>query len=330
MKNIVSFILLLCLCACNQQLDLLSEWRLSTIVFGVLNPDDSVQVLRISKAFHNPGLNALEIASTNSDSTFPTGAQVFLEGYDLQGNLMDTFKLSPVLFNNRDSGLFEYPFQYLYVQDRPQKLVLTNSYKVKINYPDKNVPTVEGETVLCGPFSILSPLRNQPLGLNDDSTITLSHFLGSNMACYRVEAVCTFQEIDLFAPFDTLLVERRFFMTTDLFVSEPFRFTGQSFDYKLNLLVDGLFATYNPQPDKKRILKDLKFLYWGAPASFFDYLLYERPDNVYGQIRPVYTNLDNGFGLFTSRTITEHPLRTNGPLYQDARIRYPNMNFRLF
>ncbi len=330
MKNIVSFLLLMCLSACNQDLDLLDEWRLNTIVFGILNPADSVQVLRISKAYHNPGLNALEIASTSLDSTFPAGAEVVLEGFDSQGNLQDTFSFFPILYANRDSGLFNYPFQYLYVQTRQKKLSIDHNYRLKISYPDASVPNVTGSTVLCGQFSILSPLRNNALGLNDDSTITLSHFLGANMACYRIEAVCTFQEISLLPPFDSVFVERKFFMTNDIFVAEPFRVTGQSFDYKLNLLVDGLFAGYNPQPDKKRILKDLKFVYWGAPASFFDYLLYERPDNVYGQVRPVYTNLDNGFGLFTSRSLTELPLRPIGPFYFEASLRHPKMNFRLF
>ena len=64
--------------SCNNKLNVNAPWQDITIVYGLLSQNDSVQYLRITKAFLGEG-DALHFAKIPDSSTYPNKLDVWME-----------------------------------------------------------------------------------------------------------------------------------------------------------------------------------------------------------------------------------------------------------
>lgn len=130
--------------ACKPEFNVVADAEEIRVVIGVLNPEDSVQYVRVSKGFLIQG-DAIAFADT-ADLTWP-GQNVVLRGDNGQ-----TVLGFPVLNVPRDSGLFN-PNQVLYkfVTDgsgpTSGKLLQGVRYKLEIGAPE-DPEYITGETTI--------------------------------------------------------------------------------------------------------------------------------------------------------------------------------------
>jgi len=102
--------------ACKTDFDINAPWKESTIVYGILNQNDSIHYLKINKAFLGEG-DAMMMAQNPDSSTYGNNIDVSLYAYNT-GNLVDIIPLDTVTVYNKDSGIFSYPKQILYKTTR--------------------------------------------------------------------------------------------------------------------------------------------------------------------------------------------------------------------
>ena len=138
--------------SCKKDLKLNDDWKDVTIVYGILNQQDSVHYLKITKAFLGSG-NALQYAQIADSSNYMYELDVTLEAHDANG-IVRTYRFDTTTISDKDSGTFYFPNQLIYANDSmldPQydyKLLIRNPVEQKI---------IQSQTVLVRNFSVTRP-----------------------------------------------------------------------------------------------------------------------------------------------------------------------------
>jgi len=96
------------------------------VVYGIINPYDSLYNIRLTKSFIGPG-NAYEYARV-ADSIYYSDARVFLESKNFSGKTLDRVELFPLEIEPRSPGIFTsspnivYQTDYKSIRLRPEML----------------------------------------------------------------------------------------------------------------------------------------------------------------------------------------------------------------
>ena len=103
--------------SCDSKLQVNANWKDITVVYGLLNQNDTVHYLKITKAFLGEG-NALMFATIPDSSNYPDKLDVKVEGWEknnqYDSTLKQTIQFDTVTIANKDSGIFYYPLQLVY------------------------------------------------------------------------------------------------------------------------------------------------------------------------------------------------------------------------
>jgi len=110
---IVYSLLLLCLVsACETDFEVNAPWRDITVVYGLLNQNDSVHYVKINRAFLGKENAQVMAAERDSSEYVPSDITVTIEEKVSTNPL--TYSLTPVQDSNKQSGVFYAPNHTLY------------------------------------------------------------------------------------------------------------------------------------------------------------------------------------------------------------------------
>ncbi|MDD4209639.1 MAG: hypothetical protein PHI52_04795 [Bacteroidales bacterium] len=130
-----------------------SNYEDFTIVYALLNPDDSVHYMKIYKNFLTDG-NAYDAAKDIRNYSYIDSIEVTLEEYN-GTNLVQTYYFDTTTFIPKDSGIFAFPLQILYTS----KIKLNRNYSYKVvvrNLYTQKITTAT--TRLVGDLSVKYPI----------------------------------------------------------------------------------------------------------------------------------------------------------------------------
>lgn len=192
----IALVFSFCLSSCKKkEFSLSGEYEDVTILYGFLNPDDSVHYLKIYKSFLTDS-NAYEAAKDIHNFSYFDSIEVTLEEYDGE-NLVRSLSFDTTTAIPKDSGLFAYPLQVLYKteailhKEYTYQVVIRNIYTRKI---------VKASTALVGDLSLKYPLYYPKVR----NTITfipkqqkLEYKLGDNVSYYQASFVLYYTEVML-------------------------------------------------------------------------------------------------------------------------------------
>lgn len=286
--------------SCSNEIDTNADYKEIMVVYGMLNPNDTVHYIRVNKAFLTDGGSALEAAKDNSNIYYDS-IEVKIDEFDISLGT-PLYKASYILTKDisqaKDTGIFaNYP-NVLYTFTQP----LNQEYLYRLTVTNKltgNVATAETEMVhdptLGSPSSISSKYLIDP-----DRNIVLSWTGGKNSKIYDMDMrfywdvydSATNQVIDSNLYVDWNMVQGR-----TLSVSGQIRnnIPGSNFYSFLGLKLPYLVGQY-------RVAKKIDFIYWGADEEFYLYRSVNTPSVGIVQAKPEYTNISNGnYGLFATR-----------------------------
>lgn len=284
--------------SCSTDLNVLDDYKETAIVYGLLNQSDTAQYIKINKAFLGPG-NALEIAQVFDSISYRNQLTVQLEQWK-NGSKINTFTLTKDSSIAKPAGIFSSPKQILYKtkaaldQASDYNLIITNN-------TTNNVIT--GSTKLVNDFTVTKPFSSS---LNFTNTVTKFkiewtssphgkvygvtlrfHYLEED----KVSSVVTPKTLDwVFGNQTTLSTQGGEVMFVE-FMGEAFYQYLQS-----RIPVDNNVKRYLPSSGPH---VDLIFSVGAEDLS--TYIAVSQPSTGIIQEKPQYTNLKNGFGLFSSR-----------------------------
>lgn len=345
--------------ACETDIDINADWKDTALVLGVLTTTDSIHYLRIHKAYLDPEKSAFEVAKIK-DSLYYSSLSVTIE--QVRNNtVINTFTCEKVDTNILESGIFASPEAVLYRFRSGTMLDSSSTYRLRVLTPFNTVVT-----------STMNPIGNAtslPIGLPPGGFVPPS-FPGINWTN-------SFPTINFRAPQHAKMYE----LTVRVFYDEWNRFTvtpgdtpnlqlkhvdwkaqtnqlittvntsssptgGQSFQVRLN--GRNMFSFMNsaiaPVDSLNRRLRGTLFIFDFADENLYTFLSVNKPTPSVVDVRPTFTNIENGLGIFASRrTVPDLKFAQNqvaypfsSPFFREAlggvgvdslRIRYPQLNF---
>lgn len=286
---------------CSTELDLLDDWKETTVVYGLLDQSQPKQYIRIQKAFLGPN-NAYEMAQQYDSINYVTQLNVRMERINSDG-VDSTIFFQPDTVYNKQPGDFYAPMYVIY--SYPQSSTWFSSaysYRLVIN----NASTgneVTSTTNVVGDYDIVSP-NFGTIGLasnNPNYKVEIKWEQADNASFYQLVAVLHYTEIDI----NSVATAK----TTGPWVIGELNASGGSSDESMKFEPDGFyrFVGNNISADDnivERRCDSLKFYVYAGGEELLNYMNINGPSSSIVQERPQYTNIDNGLGVYSARTST--------------------------
>jgi hypothetical protein len=287
------------LSACNQDLDVTAPYKENTIIYSLLDRDSSTQYVRINKAFLGPG-NAFVYAQVPDSSEYQNG-QLQAEVQKLMnGTVVQTYPLRDTLLPH-DPGVFAGPTHKLYCFNAV--LDSTAVYRIKATAKGNQVEAQTGVVGAVRPLSstITQPLRLMQLG-GGYSDQTIRWLSSENGNRYELSYRFNWDEV---RGADT--VRKSFTQALSTVFSNGLA-GGESMEIKMG--GEAFFQTValrmgSDPTVTQRIFRGVDLLWAVAGPDLNLYMQVASPISGLVEDRPVYTNVQNGYGLFSSRRFKE-------------------------
>ena len=294
----LSILILLSISSCETDFDVNANWEDVTIVYGLIDPNEEIQLVKINKAYLGEG-DAIEMASISDSTNYnPSDIRVTLYRIkEISFNQYDT--LSSVILNDtileKDDGLFSIDNNIIYTFSKPESFYNTNSiYSLEvINLSSGHMVTSKTEIINNFSFESLNSsfqwgLYNEELG---DSlmfrTKTIEWTKSNNGEIYQLDVLINYIENN-----DTI----------SLIWSQPLiEYSSGNMTTKIkgNLFFDFLSSNLSNNTTKQFLNLDL--IMTVGTDDLKTYINVNKPFSGIVQERPAFSNIGNGIGLFSSR-----------------------------
>jgi hypothetical protein len=312
MKRVKIFLFIipfLFLTTCEPQFDVTDDWKEIVVVYGLLNQSDSLQYIRVNKAFLGDG-DALAMAQYYDSISY--GAQLDVRIQQWKNSFMlNEFILQPDSSKPKDPGTFYYPKQVLYATNSGgSPLDEDSEYRLSIVHT-KTGYTVKSKTRLVRDFPVTQPFPQAPTLAFADPNLKFKVVWQSavNGRYYKLVIRFHYTEQDKLPP--NASIQKHIDM-----VFPVVRSTGISGgeQLKVEFWNDQFYRTIKsqlqPNPNVWRIAGTLDIILYVAGEEFSTYLDVVAPSGGIIQEKPQYTNIENGFGIFSARYVKILPPKT--------------------
>lgn len=284
---------------CSTDLDILDNWKETTVVYCLLDQSQPKQYVRIEKAFLGPD-NAMEMAQNYDSINYINQLEVWLQELDNNGNIVNYFQLAPDTITNKDTGFFYAPDYVLYSMTNPAFNTTHPYHLIVKNNSTGN--TANATTSLISDFTITRPL-GPTIGIvktNANSMVEVK-WTGSQQArIYQVAIRFHYIERDLSNNI-TYKVTPDWIITT-MQVDSANAPGGQETSFDPNAFYKNLVTVIPANPNVVARQSDyLEVAVFGGGEELQTYMAVNGPSTSLVQEKPVYTNINNGLGLFASR-----------------------------
>lgn len=318
MKKLLFALVFLCISAsipsCSTDFDIAESWKEIPVVYGMLDPTQAVQYLRVSKAFLDENTSAYQMAQS-ADSLYleePTSVQLKAQS---NGNVVQTIDLQKVDAANegivKDDGIFATSPYYLY--KTTETILNTRSYQLVVT--TANGKTVTAETPIVENLEISKPAAGgSPLNIvSNSAVIPIRWNRADNAAIFDLDISVKYKDIiagtneeiirtvklDVFTGISLVNLQEN---TGDFSTSS----TTITYNYKVADLLS-LMAIKIPAPDATIAYRYFVALDFEVFAATQAVLLSTDSNNSQFSITAsqntfTYNNITGGYGLFASRT----------------------------
>ncbi|MCB0402136.1 MAG: hypothetical protein KDD41_08635 [Flavobacteriales bacterium] len=297
--------------SCETDVDLNADYQDITIVYGLIDPNDTVHYLKINKAFlGETNVNANDLAAIESNFNYAADElDVTVEEYNKQNDLVTTHTtIRTVNEIPKDPGIFDNSTNVLY------KFITTsinrdNTFKLKI-YNAKENKEIEAETKIVKKASVDDPSPTAKWRFWASSEAVDEHVVVSTKPDMgRVQCIVQFNYIEHYT---TASGKPSVEKTVEMNLGEIKTTTslgGESMEWILkgetffDNIVSGVPSPSSIADFSHRELDNISMQFNVAGTELSTYMEVEAPSTSVNQDKPNYTNLSNAIGIFSSREI---------------------------
>jgi len=330
---LLCFAILFVLNACKKEFDTTAPGQEITVVYGLLDKNDTRHYIRIQKAFLDKNKNAYEMAK-ESDSIY-YGNQLVVKLTDLNTNAFFTLSRAngDTLGMSKDSGIFSnspnvlYAFNGTLIKDHAYRLSVENTSTGNIATSTINIVN---EPKLIYPFNNLTNFS-----MIDTTAFSIRFNSGKYGRVYDLNIRFNYSEWDISTP--TIIsyksvsyIAARGLKSVNLNGSELMETSIQRSDFFRQLKI---LIPFDPTKQRKAsVINSLQFMLYAGGDELYKYVQVKNAQGglTSSSILPVYTNVENGLGLFSSRTMVEAKnISFNGDTHDSIRVGYytKDLNF---
>lgn len=282
---------------CDNDIDITTESKDITVVYGLLDPEADTNFVLIQRGYLGDEPAAASFSET--DSFYYSSLDVSMNWYNLENkNLVGTTNLE-VDFTSRklnDNGPFNIQDGHrLYRIPTTVPINENFDYELIIKKPNGEITTARTSTV--EPYSITAPIPNG----------TPPKFSAQVRFLNRADNISFYQVFVHFNYFEfNRVTKEEVHKTISLDFGETVQTNAR--DYELTMSLQNFFDRIavriedDGSADVYRIFEDLKIEIYGADDILLTYMNLNTPATGINQNRPDFTNVENGIGIFASRS----------------------------
>jgi len=294
--------------SCETKVDINAPWRDITVVYGILNQHDTIHYIKVNKAFLGDA-SAYEMAQ-HSDSLNYESVNVTLEKYNLNThNIVRVFDFKdtvlekdPGIFATDNNKVYYYKGKILNDNENPEDF----RYDLKIYIPERD-KNVSASTYLIRDVNIITPPFTDYATVDfTRSSYEVKWETVEGARLYQLKVVFHYYELtDVDTTEHTIAMS---FPTKTSISAKASNDGNQQLSNNISLddFMNTLVQKIKVDPNVRRIVKKESFdfyIYTGS-EDMYKYMQVSSPSNSIVQDRPFFTNINNGVGLFTSRSYT--------------------------
>lgn len=290
---------------CKDDFEVNADWKEIDVVYGLLSKSDSVQYIKINKAFLNEDQNALEIAKIEDSLYHQAPLEVTLETWTASG-LVNTTQLQQTVVDGKEPGVFPSPEQMVYRTPPGYRVHAGDTnYVLKV----KNTQTgVEASSVtkVVGDVRLVFPTRVMTFTTAENFYSPLEFQPGINGRFYDFNIKVIFREAPRNDTANSVSDTVNWNLTRDYYIASLT--SRENVKYAIRGLDFFEFMKGNI-PVKDNVVRKLDYFqieFHGGGDDLYNYIQVNRPSLGIVQKRPEYTNITNGVGLFSSRNTNKY------------------------
>ncbi len=285
--------------ACEPELDITAPYKENTIVYAFLDKDSTTQYVKINKAFLGPDNGFMYAQVADSFEYRPEQLQAVVKEVK-NGVVVNTYDLQDTLWPH-DEGIFAGPMHKIYYF----QAALDSSATYRLEATAKG-NAVSAETPIVARIQPASNILSQPLQLvsvtGGYATQTIRWVSSLNGKRYDIGYRFNWDDV-----VGTDTIHRSFTQNLGTVTSNglaggedlEISFVGESF-----FQLVGQRTGDNPAATR-RIFRGVDILWAVAGPDLYNYLQLNSPISGLVEERPIYTNVTNGLGLFSTRRFRE-------------------------
>jgi len=288
--------------SCKNDLEINAPYKETFVIYGLLDINADTQFIKINKAFLTDEQSVKEVALVPDSVYFKELKAELIE----EGN-GKKIPLLPIAVNGKQAGQFITNPNILYYT--AEKLNKNGTYKIVAENLKTN-KSAQSSTVLVGNAGIFGPAAffDNEFTLGAVNSVGLGVNLVTGANAYAYDVIMNF-EYEEFYKFDTAVKTTKTItwkMLDAAAVNPSSRFLT---NLSSELFYDLLTARIDVRKDWIRRAKSFSFTYVGGGKELINYISVSKPSIGIVQKQTDYTNIQNGFGVFSSRNfITVGPL----------------------
>jgi hypothetical protein len=300
--------------ACSNDFEVTAPWKEIPVVYGILSPQDTAHYIRIEKAFLDPDKSAFEVAQIADSLYYPESAiTVWLERTDNQNRIAMKRVNGALEGYPRDPGVFADQPNWLYKANTAGfPLLAGKKYRLVIERQDGKAD-ITAETTLPADFKITKPALNVAvpvISFEGTKGTTIGWETDENGVYFNIRFVIRIAERNL----NGTLVNTQEFVWDAVSNHEVIPMAaGSSVQYRGSIQIAGT-SFYNflaqklqkPAQGRYRQFVSMDIILDGGGKEIKEYL---ETSNANGGLTgaetfPNYSNISEGFGIFTSKSQT--------------------------
>lgn len=333
-KQKISILLLalVILASCSTDVDLYADYKEVPVVFGLLNVNADTNYIKITKAFcsdNDHPINANEIALIYDSSNYAYKLDACLmELKSVQGQPFSAtgrcILLDTLTIHNKKPGAFYSPHQLLYYTDEPLN---TNNdyekYRYRLRIVNSNNDTVTAETgVVSGNVHVANvtlSFQSKP----SDRVSSLIFKSTEEAFLYEIGMKFKYRESHDNGAVEIKEVSWSYGMKP-LGAFEQVIGDNYRMYYSVNALFSALESAIGNDtvwdvnhPHVVRYADDFVISISAAGEDFNDYYQYTLATQQAPTLSTEYSNIDGGWGLFSSRIVVERTVALSADTYFD-------------
>jgi hypothetical protein len=302
MKKItgIVFISILLYSACKTDFNPDAKWKDITVVYGLLSQNDSIHYVKINKAFLGQG-NALVFAQNPDSSTYGNNLLVWVEEWN-NGNRTNLWYLDTTTIYNKEPGVFYYPKQVIY-----KFVAKLDSIDPGIDYRlyiknNKTGKMVSAHTGLVQKVDVLLPAPKSQIPCATPNYVQVIWNPSYYGKLYQLDILFTYSEKNILTGI-TVLKTLDWNIGT---ITSPTT-SGNDSPLELDFVGESFYSFLKgnipvlPNVVRSATNYPLQFIFSIGADNLNTYIEVNAPSSSIVQDRPVFTNIVNGFGIFSAR-----------------------------
>ena len=319
MKSVIfSLVLALTLASCSTEVDLEAEWEDIPVVYAFLSLQDTAHYVRVQKVFLEPDGNALQIAR-NTDSIYYQNAAVEMTNLRTGETLLMERVNGAEEGYPKEEGLFANDPNVLYkVKADEISLQGGDSVQLAINRGEFTEPAFATTRILGKIDTSASPSPSQRIGrLRYTTNLTVTWIPSEEAELFDITFVIRYREsADPDTPSEFIEKSLEWPIAKGITRRNPDR-GRESFMIRGEAFYEFLSLSIPPSDGEIRLLDgiDIRITAGGVEMLELVELSQANIGITSAQSIPVYSNVEGGLGIFTSRYQLE---RTGIQLTQEA------------